>query len=97
LRYAYLSLKSVVLISASPHQHELLCTYDIHGNVSTLVQENTNPLLPTGQNLKRIDYDYDLISGKVNDVHYQNKQADAFHHHYEYDADNRILTVYTSK
>jgi hypothetical protein len=45
----------------------------------------------------RIDYDYDLISGKVNDVHYQNKQPDAFHHHYEYDADNRITQVYTSK
>jgi RHS repeat-associated protein len=71
--------------------------YDIHGNVRTLVQENTNPLIPSGQNLKRIDYDYDLISGKVNDVHYQNKQADAFHHHYEYDADNRITQVFTSK
>jgi RHS repeat-associated protein len=72
-------------------------TYDIHGNVRTLVQENTNPMIPAGQNLKRIDYAYDLISGKVNDVHYQNKQPDAFHHHYEYDADNRITQVYTSK
>jgi RHS repeat-associated protein len=61
------------------------------------VQENTNPRIPAGQNLKRIDYDYDLISGKVNDVHYQNRQPDAFHHHYEYDADNRITEVYTSK
>lgn len=72
-------------------------SYDIHSNVTTLVQENTNPLIPGGQNLKRIDYDYDLLSGKVNDVHYQNKQPDAFHHHYEYDADNRIIAVYTCK
>ncbi len=79
----------------STYQHATHYSYDIHGNVNTLWQENPS-VLSVAQNMKRMDYDYDLISGKVNNVHYQNGQADAFHHHYEYDADNRITQVYTS-
>ena len=51
----------------------------------------------TGQRFKRIDYDYDQMSGKVNEVHYQAGKPDAFYHRYEYDADNRITKAYTSK
>lgn len=42
-------------------------SYDIHGNVKTLWQDN--PLLDDleAQRFKRIDYDYDLVSGKVNE------------------------------
>jgi len=71
-------------------------TYDITGNVKTILQET--PLLAViGQNLKRIDYDYDLVSGKVNYVYYQKDSIDQFIHHYEYDDDNRITHVYTSR
>jgi len=42
-------------------------------------------------------YSYDLISGKVNDVAYQPGQADQFYHRYEYDAENRLTIVRTSK
>jgi RHS repeat-associated protein len=70
-------------------------SYDIHGNVKVLLQENVRTGV-SNQQYKRMDYDYDLISGNVNEVHYQIGQADAFHHHYEYDADNRITSVYTS-
>jgi RHS repeat-associated protein len=45
---------------------------------------------------KRMDYKYDLISGNVHDVTYQGGHEDAMHHHYRYDADNRITDVYTS-
>ena len=45
---------------------------------------------------KRIDYDYDLISGKVNKVSYQKDSADQFIQHYSYDSDNRITKVETS-
>ena len=45
---------------------------------------------------KRIDYDYDLISGKVNKVTYQKDSVDQFMHEYSYDADNRIKKVETS-
>ena len=78
--------------------------YDIHGNVSTLWQENkklydTSVVLSSSlvnQRYKRIDYDFDLISGKVNQVTYQKDSADQFMHRYTYDADNRITTAETS-
>ncbi len=70
-------------------------TYDIHGNVNTLLQENNNTGV-TGQDIKRIDYTYDLISGNVHEVKYQSGFADGMIHKYRYDADNRITHVYTS-
>lgn len=65
-------------------------TYDIHGNVKSLLQQ-----IP-GLGNKRTDYVYDLVSGKVNYVMYQYGQTDQFFHKYTYDADNRIKEVYTS-
>lgn len=70
-------------------------SYDIHGNVKSLWQENKQIPI-SGQTTKRIDYEYDLISGKVNVVRFQDGQPDAFYHFYEYDADNRVVAVYTS-
>jgi RHS repeat-associated protein len=71
--------------------------YDIHGNVKELITEiNDSNLESLGQDIKRISYDYDLISGNVNQVTYQNGAADQFIHKYEYDADNRIREVFTS-
>src|SRR5690606_15163181 len=49
------------------------------------------------QAYKYIAYKYDLISGKVNEVHYNAGFADEFYHRYEYDADNRITDVYTTE
>ena len=71
-------------------------SYDIHGNVNILIQENTD-LKALDQHLKRLDYDYDLVSGNVNAVHYQNGERDQFHHRYCYDADNRLTKVETSR
>ena len=50
-----------------------------------------------GNRFKKMVYSYDLISGKVNDVAYQPGQADQFYHRYEYDAENRLTIVRTSK
>src|SRR5690606_24505417 len=69
--------------------------YDIHGNVKTLVQD-VPVLKPFGKQFLFTEYEYDLISGNVNSVHYMNKQAEAYSHYYHYDADNRITRVYTS-
>jgi YD repeat-containing protein len=70
-------------------------SYDAIGNVSTLVQDN--PYLQyMGQRFKRIDYDYDLLSGKVNMVSYNRGKADQFYQKYDYDADNRIVKVQSS-
>ncbi len=71
-------------------------SYDIHGNVKQVVQE-TPPLKTHNQNIKSTTYEYDLISGNVNAVHYQDGERDEFHHKYEYDADNRLKVVYTSR
>jgi hypothetical protein len=51
----------------------------------------------SGQQLKLMTYDYDLISGNVNEVKYQPGKLDQFYHHYYYDADNRLQEVSTSR
>jgi RHS repeat-associated protein len=70
-------------------------SYDMHGNVDDMLQDN--PLMPFGQKVKETRFDYDLISGKVNQIKYQDDQPDAFYHKYYYDADNRLSNVYTSR
>ncbi|MEO0726877.1 MAG: RHS repeat-associated core domain-containing protein, partial [Bacteroidota bacterium] len=70
-------------------------SYDVTGNVKTLIQE-LRPLAGTGHDFKRIDYDYDFLSGNVNAVYYQRGQADQFTYRYLYDEHNRLTDVYTS-
>ncbi len=71
-------------------------SYDIHGNVKTLYTENIH-LAAFAYDVNRVDYKYDLISGKVNEVHYNSGKPDQFHHRYDYDADNRITATYSSR
>ncbi len=72
-------------------------TYDILGNVDTLVQDyRFGVMADNGNRFKKIAYDFDLVSGKVNQVSYQPGQPDAFYHRYVYDAENRITNVLTS-
>jgi len=83
---------------AGTYIHATHYSYDIHGNVNTLVQENR--LIATinpSQQFKKLNYEYDLVSGKVNKVIYQANEMDQFMHRYEYDADNRITHVLTSQ
>lgn len=72
--------------------------YDLDGNVKTLWQQ-INGLHQDGSNtdLKRIDYEYDLISGKVNFVRYQDGQPDQFYYRYVYDAENRLTEAWTGR
>jgi len=69
---------------------ETYYSYDEHGNVKSIMQN----IADLGE--KRTDYEYDLISGNVNKVIYQPGAVDQFIHAYEYDADNRIVSVSTS-
>jgi YD repeat-containing protein len=79
-------------------------TYDVHGNVDTLLQDYgsssvtalKNLMNENGNRFKRIIYRYDLVSGKVNHVAYQPGIADQFYHRYSYDAENRLTQVETS-
>ena len=70
-------------------------SYDIEGNVKTLVQDYPD-LERLRQRYKRIDYDYDLISGKVNMLSYNRGWPDQFYQKYAYDPDNRLAEVRTS-
>jgi RHS repeat-associated protein len=65
-------------------------SYDPHGNVKKIIRK-----LP-GMPLVRTEYEYDLISGKVNKVLFNNGLKSAFYHRYEYDDDNRLTAAYTS-
>lgn len=72
-------------------------SYDTHGNVDTLLQDFRSGAMNSSFNrFKKIAYNYDLISGKVNKVSYQPGNIDAFYHRYRYDAENRITDVETS-
>lgn len=72
-------------------------SYDIHGNVDTLLQDYKEGTLRIQQNrFKKLAYDYDLVSGKVNKASYQPGMQDAFFHRYIYDAENRLTNVETS-
>jgi RHS repeat-associated protein len=71
-------------------------SYDIAGNVKQMVQDMPE-LAPVGHRYKRIGYEYDLVSGKVNRVYYQKDSIDQFIHRYAYDADNRVEFVQTSR
>jgi YD repeat-containing protein len=92
--------------------------YDVHGNVKEQVtyymplrdsgcrqvylDDAETILNDCESHLKRVKYDYDLISGNVNEVTFQPNfknlplKADHFKHKYVYDADNRIVSVATS-
>jgi RHS repeat-associated protein len=65
-------------------------SYDINGNVKTLYQQIN------GLGVKRLDYEYDLVSGKVNLLAYQHGQADAFYYKYNYDAENRLTEAWSA-
>ena len=47
--------------------------------------------------IKLIDYDYDLMSGKLNKVCCQPGKGNQFFHKYLYDAGNRLTDVYTNR
>jgi RHS repeat-associated protein len=68
-------------------------SYDQMGNVKTLWQ--SIPSLLTVFETKRIDYQYDLVSGKVNKLRYQVGKPDQFLYSYEYDAENRLTKAVT--
>ena len=65
-------------------------SYDPHGNVEWLVQD-----IP-GFSKNYVRYEYDLISGNVLKVCFNEYRQDKFFHRYNYDEDNRILSVETS-
>jgi hypothetical protein len=65
--------------------------YDVSGNVNMLWQQ------VNGLGTKKLKYEYDLVSGKVNTVSYQpGVTNEEFYYRYLYDAENRIIEAQTS-
>jgi RHS repeat-associated protein len=82
----------------SYYHYGSLYSYDVHGNVDTLVQDFQYLLsVYTAHRFKRTVYTYDLLSGNVRSVQYQPDSLDQFAHRYFYDADNRLTNAYTSR
>lgn len=81
----------------SPALRATYYSYDIDGNVTRLWQQLDGLYVnSTNAGLKRVDYEYDLVSGKVNFVRYQDGQPDEFYYAYSYDADNRLTGALSS-
>ena len=82
------------------NQTAIFYDYDIHGNVSEMAERTSPDIVYVAEEssgvIKRVRYVYDLISGNVNKVLYQENASDQFIHKYNYDADNRITSVETS-
>jgi len=102
-RVVSITFQEVYHSSPLVFDHATHYSYDIHGNVDELVQDYPD-LEPLTQRYKHLGYMYDLVSGNVNQVSYNDVDwisgesfEDAFHHRYEYDGDNRITNVFTSK
>ena len=63
---------------------------------------NLGPILPVERldnrthRYKRLEYDYDLVSGKVNRLYYQSGEPDQFIYRYDYDEDNRLKKAYSA-
>lgn len=84
-------------------------TYDVVGNVPTLIHDipeletETYTVMRSGNTetynhrFKRLDYHFDLISGKVNTLAYQEGAPDQYYYRYAYDSDNRLTTAQTSR
>jgi|GEM_PF-1671999 hypothetical protein len=77
-------------LNTTNDQYHTYFSYDTHGNVEWLIQEDAE----IGKNY--IAYEYDLISGNVIKVRYNENRSDKFFHKYEYDAENRLTHVFTS-
>lgn len=77
-------------ITTTEDQYYTYYSYDPHGNVEWLVQDDPE----IGKNY--IAYEYDLISGNVLKVRYNEQRTDRFYHRYSYDAENRLTGVETS-
>lgn len=88
---AYYSTNTSIL----SYDNAIHYSYDIAGNVKEAIMENK--VLYGNNTIKRLSYDYNLISGNVNRVIFQQGEPDQYYHRYNYDADNRIKEVFTSK
>ncbi len=99
-RIAHVAYYSTWVGDTLNYDHATHFVYDIHGNVTKLMQDNRKMAVefPTlaDHRVKLMEYSYDLVSGNVHRMSVQSGESDQWHHAYSYDADNRITAVHTS-
>lgn len=83
-------------LTAANYETGTFYSYDIHGNVNELMQ-SLPVITRAGRINKKVQYDYDLLSGNVNKVSYNPDDVDQFYHRYYYDDNNRLTEVETSR
>lgn len=72
-------------------------SYDVLGYVKTVIQDyNSKSTQDQSNRYKKIGYKYDLISGNIKQVSYQEGESDAFYHRYDYDSESRLISSETS-
>jgi hypothetical protein len=73
-------------------------SYDLNGNVESVLREFPSLSIHGVDNqYKKIDYEYDLTSGKILCKTVQKGKRDQFIYKYQYDADNRMNLAMTSR
>ncbi|MGV3631749.1 MAG: RHS repeat-associated core domain-containing protein [Bacteroidota bacterium] len=98
LRVATLAYFDVVTLATNLETDYISAThysYDRHGNVIEQLQD-VPQLVPIQQDTKSTQYEFELISGNMIDVHYQKDKPDQISHHYEYDRLNQLKEVFTT-
>lgn len=78
-------------IATTTDQVKTVYSYDPHGNAKW-IQQNVPSVAA-----KYIRYEYDLYSGNVVRLLYNENKEDRFFYRYEYDEDNRIKQVFSSR
>jgi hypothetical protein len=80
-----------------PNRVDSYYSYDPHGNVDWYYQYIQPHKTNAVQYGMLTHYEYDLISGNVTQIHYQPGKVDEFTQIYDYDADNRLTEVNTTR
>ncbi|HVZ37898.1 MAG TPA: thrombospondin type 3 repeat-containing protein, partial [Candidatus Kapabacteria bacterium] len=81
----------VTSVAAADGSSATYYSYDVHGNVGWIAQD----IRGLGRNYIR--YNYDLISGNVRSLYYNEDYGDQLLQRYTYDADNRLIRVESSR
>lgn len=83
-------------VYAGVHTAATYYSYDIHGNIDTLVQDLKEAMAANpGNRYKKMVYSYEL-NGKLNKISYQPGMTDQFYHRYSYDDESRVVSAWTS-
>ncbi len=82
--------------------HAVYFDYDVLGNTRNVVQQfskvkalASSAFATAGSEIKKINYQYNFLTGKVKRVWYQPGKADQFIHWYQYDDDARMIKAQT--